>query len=180
MMVSSTAFKVARALADVAFELDLAEPVRREMRAFRSMDEKNPELRDALTKPGIPLKAKQEIVRKIAERSSFSDIVRNFLLLLTERNRLAQLSGIVEAYEGVLDERAGVVRIDVFSAHPLVENVRRRLDGAMREWTGGQVRLSYFVDKGLIGGLKLGIGSTVLDGSIRTELDNMRRELSRL
>ncbi len=178
-MVSSTAVKYARALADVAVELSLAESARGQLKAFRIMNEKNPELRDALRSPGLPLKVKQGIVRKIADRSSFSDIVQNFLLLLVERNRLAQLSGIVEAYERVLDEMAGVVRIEVFSAHPLQERVRRRLDGVLRDLTGGEVRLNYFVDERLIGGLKLCIGSTVLDGSVGTELDNLGRELGR-
>jgi F-type H+-transporting ATPase subunit delta len=179
VMVSSTAVKYARALADVALEQGLAEEARRELRGFGSLHETNEELREALKNPGLPLKVKQEIVREIAGKSSFSGIVLNFLLLLVERNRLGQLAGIVEAYERVLDEKAGVSRIEVFSAHALPEGARRRLAGVMKEQTGGEVRLTYLVDEGLIGGVKLRMGSVVLDGSVRTELENLGRVLSR-
>jgi len=172
-MVSSTAAKYARAFAEVAHERGLAEAARRELLGFATLMETNEELRETLRNPGLPLKVKQEIVRQIADKASFPDIVLNFLLLLIERNRLGQLAGIVEAYEGVLDERAGVSRIEVFSAHSLPEEARRRLVGVMKKLTGGEVRLTYFVDEGLIGGVKLRMGSIVLDGSVRTELENL-------
>ncbi|MEJ2145739.1 MAG: ATP synthase F1 subunit delta [Acidobacteriota bacterium] len=177
-MITSVTMKYAKALAEVAFEVGTAEMVAGQLTEFvKSMDESR-ELSDALANPAYPLLIKQEIVRKVAARMKLQPIVLNFLLLLVERNRIAQLESMRDGFQRVLDDHAGVVQVLVVSSHELPEAVRKGLEQALRRLTGEKVRLEYQLDESLIGGVKLQIGSTVYDGTVRTQLDHLRQELS--
>ncbi len=177
-MITSTTMKYARALAEVAFEIGTAEQIADELSRFVEAMEESRELAAALQNPAYPLAIKQGIVRKVADRMKLEPIVLNFLLLLVERSRISQLEVMREGYQRVLDEHAGVVQVSVSSTHELPDATRKGLEKALRRLTGEKVRLEYGLDESLIGGVKLQIGSTVYDGSVRTQLDQLRQELS--
>lgn len=177
-MISSRSLKFARALAEVAAEEELTRQVDSGLREFQTLVEQHQELRDTLVNPAYPLETKQAITREIAERAGLEQIVINFLCLLLERSKMEDLAEIVEAFQHVLDDMAGVVQVQVFSAHPLDKEVKRRLEGAMAGVTQSDVKLSYELDENLIGGLKVQVGSTVYDGTIQTELQELRRQLA--
>ena len=176
-MLSSTAAKYASALADVAFEQGVSERVGEEIAGFLELDTPHEELQETLANPALPLDVKQNIVRGIAGKAGYHRSVLNFLLVLLERNRIGQLTEILDAYSWVLDERAGIVQIDVLSAYPLGAATKKRLEETMTKVTRKQVKLEYRIDASLIAGLKLQVGSTVFDGTIQTELDQLRRQL---
>lgn len=177
-MITSTTMKYAKALGEVAFEVGIAEKVAGQLTDFAKLMDESRELADAVANPAYPLTVKQEIVRKVAARMKLEPIVLNFLLLLVERNRIAQLESMRDGYQRVLDDHAGVVQVSVVSTYELSDTVRKGLDRALRRLTGEKVRLEYRKDESLIGGIKLQIGSTVYDGSVRTQLDHLRQELS--
>lgn len=176
-MLSSTALKYASALADVAFEQGVSEKVGEELTGFLEIATAHEGLQETLASPVLPLDVKQNIVRGIAGKAGYHRSVLNFLLVLLERNRTGQLAEIMEAYGWVLDERAGIVRVDVLSAYPLGAAMKERLEETMTKVTRKQVKLKYRIDVSLIAGLKLQVGSTVFDGTIQTELDQLRRQL---
>ena len=176
-MLSATATKYASELADVVFEQGISERVREELAGFLEWMTDHQKLRETLASPALPLDVKQSIVREIADKSGYHRSVLNFLLVLLERNRIGQLAEIMDAYNWVLDERAGIVRVDVFSAYPLGTAMKKRLEETMVQVTRKQVKLAYQIDESLIAGLKLQVGSTVFDGTIQTELDQLRRQL---
>ncbi len=177
-MISSTSVKYARALADVAEEMGVARSAGSDLEKFSTTLAKSAELLQALANPAFPLQLKQNVVREVSSRLSLTPIVVNVLLLLTERSRMRQLGEVVEAYQQIMDDSAGVVRVDVVSAVGLSEKIRARLMDTLSAVTGKEIRLEYQQDGELIGGLKLQMGSTVFDGSIRTELEQLRQELS--
>jgi F-type H+-transporting ATPase subunit delta len=177
-MVSSTSMKYARALAEVAAETGTTEEVRRGLEAFREVFRTQQELREVLDNPGIPLAAKRSIVREVAKRMSLAGNLVNFLFVILERSRLHLLDEFSEAYQEVLDEQSGIARVEVRSSHPLETSELDRLKEAMTAITGKTVRLSYEVDQTLLGGVKLQVGSTVYDGTLRTQLEELRRQLA--
>lgn len=176
-MNSSTAAKYASALADICLEQGVSEEVGDELSVFISVLESHEELHQTLFSPALPLDVKQNIVRETAVKAKFHKSTLNFLLVLLERNRIGLLSQILEAYRLLLDERAGIARVNVLSAEPLGVEVRNRLEKAMRRVTGKQVKLEYQIDKSLIAGLKVQVGSTVIDGTVQIELEQLRRQL---
>jgi F-type H+-transporting ATPase subunit delta len=78
----------------------------------------------------------------------------------------------------VLDERAGVVSADVTSARVLADSSKDLIEENLRGITGRQVRVNFDIDENLIGGIVTRIGSTVYDGSIRTQLKELGKRLS--
>lgn len=177
-VVSSTSYKYAEALADVAVETGLSlETVRTQLDGFLDLFSKNEELRSSLLVPAYPLSIKQGIVREISKKLKMEKIVLNFLLVILEKGRIEQIEEIVTAYQSVLDDKAGVVSVDVKSAYQLSSEEQRRLEEAMKKVTGKDVKLSYSVDEELIGGLRLQVGSKVYDGSILSSLEQLRSRM---
>ena len=135
-------------------------------------------MKSTLLVPSYPLAVKQGIVREISQVLKIEKIVLNFLLVLLEKGRIEQIEEVCAAYQGVLDNKAGVVRVDVASASELAPEDQERIAAVMKKVTGKDVKLSYSVDDELIGGLKLQVGSTVYDGSILSSLEQLRSRMT--
>jgi F-type H+-transporting ATPase subunit delta len=78
----------------------------------------------------------------------------------------------------VLDDRAGVLAARVTTARPISQETREAIEAKLRNVSGKQVRVEFQTDSGLIGGLVTRIGSTVYDGSIRTQLELLATKLA--
>jgi len=96
-----------------------------------------------------------------------------------DRGRIGQLSEIREAFETLLDQRLGFMRAEVTSAQTLDASQRERLEAQLTRISGKSIRPFYAVDAALVGGVIARIGSTVYDGSVRGQLESLRRKLTR-
>jgi F-type H+-transporting ATPase subunit delta len=103
----------------------------------------------------------------------------NFLRLLVDRQRLAALPEIARAFRALSDERAGRVRGKVVSATPLGEEMLRHLARTLEAITQAKVVLQAEVDPAVLGGVSAQVGSVLYDGTLRTELEEIRRALKR-
>jgi F-type H+-transporting ATPase subunit delta len=104
-------------------------------------------------------------------------LARHFLRMLLTKGRLGALAEIVEEYRTLADEQAGVLRAAVTSAAPLTEADTERLRGLLGARFGKSIVLTAVVDPGLIAGLIVRIGSLSFDGSIRSQLAAIHRQL---
>jgi F-type H+-transporting ATPase subunit delta len=136
------------------------------------------ELRIALVTPAIQNARKREVVGRLLERIPVARAVRNFIYVLINHRRIAMLREIREAFELLVDERLGFVRAEVRSATPLDERRSASLEAALSRLTGKKMRLSFAVDSGLLGGAVARIGSTIYDGSVRGQIQQLRRQLT--
>ena len=96
---------------------------------------------------------------------------------MIDRRRTDLLGEVAEAFETAVDERLGFLRAKVTSATPLSEAHRRETEQALSEVTGKRVRADFDVDPSLIGGVVARIGSTIYDGSVRSQLETLRQRL---
>ena len=178
-MASSRARRYARALSQVAVEVGRETRVQEDLVSFGTALEASTELVETLMSPAIPFAPKRRIVEGLADRLALAEITVNFILVLLENGRIGEYDEYVEAYTQVTDQRAGVVRGVVTSARSLDGEVRSRLESVLSEISQAQVRLAFEEDESLIGGLKITVGSVIYDGSIRTQLEEVRRRISR-
>jgi F-type H+-transporting ATPase subunit delta len=148
-----------------------------QLKAFEQALAESTELRHVLLSPAVPGARKRAVVAKLAGRMGISPLIRNFLYVVIGHRRTQILGEIREAAEALLDERMGVVRADVASAVELAGPQRAALAAALGRATGKRVRMEFSVDPGLLGGVKARIGSTVYDGTVRGQLEGLRREL---
>lgn len=178
MIFSSVSLKYARALADVALENKVHEQVLHELSTFAQLLTTHEDLRDTFANPALPFATKRGIVEELGKRMSLSKVVINFVLVLLEKARIRQFEQMVGAYQRVLDERQGIILAEVFSVQAVNDSIKQRLHDAVSRLTGKRVKMNYHQDASLIGGIKMQIGSTVFDGSIQTQLDEIRKRLA--
>jgi F-type H+-transporting ATPase subunit delta len=107
-----------------------------------------------------------------------SRITRNFLFVLVDHRRIAELTGILHSFEIIADERMGFAHAEVAAARDLTEAQREALHAQLERMTGKRIRMRVSVDGSLIGGVVARIGSTVYDGSVRGQLDSLGRRLA--
>jgi F-type H+-transporting ATPase subunit delta len=176
-MRSALALRYARALADAVGAVD-PQTVVRDLQAFESALETSQDLRVALESPAVQRARKRAVVTRLAKALALSDLVRRFLMVLIDHRRTAVLAEIPEAFETVMDERLGVVRLDVVSARELTPAERNDLTAGFSRASGRQARARYTVREDLIGGVWAQVGSTVFDGSVRGQLEAIKRRLA--
>jgi F-type H+-transporting ATPase subunit delta len=177
-MTSSIIRKYGHALVEVAAEQGKSDQVLAQLRVFHSLLGEHKDLSEVLNNPALPFSSKRTIVAGIAPQIPLDPIVANLVLILLKTARLKQFGEVVEAYDEALDEQRGVVRATVYSASGLDRLTRSRLESTLTDQTGHAVRLDYVQDKSLIGGIRVQVGSTVFDGSIRSQLEQIRDQLA--
>jgi F-type H+-transporting ATPase subunit delta len=168
--------RYAKALLSIGIEKKEYESYSTQLAQFASLLEYR-DLRETLDNPSIPHSKRKALFEEFLTRLRPSGMVKNFLLLLLDRNRISALPAISREYQAISDDHAGRIRAAVTSASPLDPASLNRLKEAIEKKTGKQVLLQQQTDPDLIAGMVTKIGSIVYDGSIRTSLQQMRQSL---
>lgn len=178
-MTSSAVFtRYARALADVALESGQEERVSHDLEIYREIFRAVPELLPAFDSPAVPREAKDRLLAGLLERHPVCRIAANFLRVLLENHRLRHFDEIFQRFVRVVHERKGIVFAQVRSATALSAEETEVLRAGLARATGRKIALEARAEPELLGGLIVQIGSTVYDGSIRTQLEELGRRLA--
>ena len=179
MKSSAAARRYARALFSLAQEEGNVAEVKNELAQFSAMIEQNAELHRALFRPIHPAAERRAVLLGVCERMGMRPIVLNLFSFLVDQRRLIDFEGIRDEYERLADEAAGRTKASVVSAAPLSDRDRERLERALSARSGGVVELDVDVDPSLIGGVIAKMGALVFDGSLRTQLNQLRASLTK-
>ena len=177
MSLRTSANRYAKALFDVALaeNADLAQ-VDRDLDAVVAMLKTSPDLAAASNR-GLTDAARKSLIEAVAKAMNLTTPVTKLLVLLAQDRKFSYLPDLAAAYRERLLAHQNVVRAEVTSAAPLSAEKTRALEESLSKVTGKTVELSVRVDPELLGGVVATIGSTVYDGSVRTQLAQMRQEL---
>ncbi len=173
----SIARRYARALFGMGVDAGNFEALGREIGDLAGLWSSSPELRQTIENPVFKPSEKRAILEQILPRLAPTPEVQRLVLLLLERRRIVLLPGIARAYRDLADAHTGRVRARVTSAEPLGPVALDRVRLSLEERTGKKVILETAVDADLIGGVVARVGDLVLDGSVRTQLDDLRQKL---
>lgn len=176
---SAAARRYAKALLALAREGEQVDAVREELVGFASLVEQMPALEQVLARPLFPAAQRRAVLDRLTERLGLSPLLRNFCAFLIDQRRMIELSAIRSAYERLADEAAGRTHAEVISAGPLADDELGRVREALARHTGGEVEVSVRVEPDLIGGVIARVGDLVFDGSLRTQLAQVRASLTR-
>jgi F-type H+-transporting ATPase subunit delta len=179
-MANDTVFapRYARAFASVAAKQGLnLLAARQQMKDFADLLEESHDLREILMDPSIPGDQKLSVMDALAERLGMMREVRNFLAIIMDHQRLGELTLILSAYDQVAAVDLGITEAEVSTVHELQGEERAELEAQIAKLAGTKVRIAYKLDSALLGGAVVKIGSTVYDGSVRTQLEQMKRAL---
>jgi F-type H+-transporting ATPase subunit delta len=170
LSANAIARRYAKALVQLAAEEGAMDQFSGELARVQSLFSAHPEIGSLLSNPAYGIEAKLDTLRELADKLSLSVTIRNFLLLLQERNRMICLDDILSGYSVLADELSGIVRPVITSALPLDDAKIAEIKAALEKSTGKKVILNVEIDPALIGGVVTKIGDKVLDGSVKTQL----------
>jgi F-type H+-transporting ATPase subunit delta len=122
---------------------------------------------------------RKKVLEVVLEKSPFGDLVKNFLRLLLDKNRIGGIQGISDYYAKLTDEISNITRADIVTAKPLKKEARDKLSVVLAGLTSKEVKIKVKEDESLIGGLVVRIGDLVLDGSVKAQLRGLKESLKR-
>ena len=148
-----------------------------ELFAWVDLIDGNKELNSVFGNPSIQLTQKENILNELIARMKPSNATANFLRVLLQNGRLMNIGAIAERFKAELAERSGNVSAKVTTARPLSDAQSNDLKANLEQLTGKKVKLDLNIDTELLGGVVAQVGSTIYDNSVRTQLENLRKQI---
>jgi F-type H+-transporting ATPase subunit delta len=168
--------RYATALFNAAVAEDVLDQVHGDVTSFSAVLDQEPAFRVFLGSMRVTADEKHDlVVRAIAERAS--GLFVKFVLLLINKKRIAEYSGIAAAFEALYEAHHNIVRVNVVTAVPLDAELERRAKETIERRTGKTARLEKHIDPSIIGGMLMIADGQIIDGSIRSQLADLRQNL---
>ncbi|CCH55643.1 ATP synthase F1, delta subunit [Fibrisoma limi BUZ 3] len=174
MAVSTVAFRYAKSLLDLAQEMNLTDVVYKDMMLFKGTVEESRPLMVMLKNPIVRTEKKYAVLNAVFA-SRVNPVSMTFFQIITRKNREAIMDAIANEYIRLYNEMKGIEWATVVTTVPLTDELRERFKTTVAEMTGGKlVELDEKIDSRLIGGYVLRVGDQQIDGSIRSQLNELR------
>lgn len=177
MKKSAVAKRYAKALIELGQEEKRYKEIGKELRDISTVFAANPELRKFAQNPMYKLEDRQGLVQKAADVLEISDTVKRFLAILIETGGIGIIEDISAAYSILEDELSGKIKVRVESASELDNSRIQEINKKLSQLTGKEVILTVEKNPALIGGLVFKIGNTILDGSIKAQLERVKEKI---
>jgi ATP synthase F1 delta subunit len=166
-----------RSLFEVAKEQGKLDEIKEQLGQFSDALEGDRELAVFFFSPYFSTPEKQDGLKKLVD--GMEPILLNFLEVLIENHRLPAIHRIRRQYDALWDEEMKILPVEVTSAVELDEGTVQHLGDRIGEQTGRRVQLTSTVDPDILGGIVLRVGNSILDASIRSRLNQLRREVAK-
>ena len=167
---TETSERYSRALFEVSKEAGELEKIEADIKNFQSLHDSSVEFKNFIENPTNTIEVQNKILNSLSEKLSFSKNLKNFFLLLIKKRRIFFVKKIVESFLRLCSKKRGEIKATLISSKELtsveLENISKELSLSM----GSTIKFDYKVDKDLIGGLKLQLGSFMIDTSIKNKL----------
>ena len=171
--------RYAKALLLIGKEDGRTETYRTELSGIAELLARESSLQQAICNPLYDATSRKRVLGAVINQLKLTGVMSSFLLLLLDKGRFGFLADINDCYQKFADELKGIARAGVISARPLSPEIVKKIKSALSQKTGMDVLLEMEDDPALIGGIVTKIGDLVFDGSIRTQLLNMRESLKK-
>ena len=146
----------------------------RELFEFAEFFQDNEDFRKVASNPIFALEDRKKILEIVLDKSNFSGLMKSFLNLLLDKNRIEAIEAIADHYSGLTDAVSGVARAEIITAMPLKNEVLGGIEKSLEGLTSKKIKAEIREDKDLIGGIVVRIGDLVLDGSVRAQLEGLK------
>jgi F-type H+-transporting ATPase subunit delta len=171
--------RYASAFADVVTDTKLStDAIDRQLTDFLATWDGSAELRTFFVNPALPAKQKVEILDKLNAQLGMQKELRNLIAVLINNDRIGHVKEVAAAYRGILQERLGIHPAEIVTARELSPEERNILTAQVGRLAGGRVDANFTLDKSLLGGAVVRIGSTVYDGSVKGRLERLKEALT--
>lgn len=177
MPTSRVASRYASALLTSALQANILDDVRKDVHVLRTALTASRELLNVLKSPIVRYEQKKQALTNIFA-DKLAPLTMHFLLLLLDKRREGELPSILAAFNELYNQHKGIVEVKVLSAVELDDAQKNAILDKVKRYTGKSVVPSYSIDKALIGGFLVKMGDTVLDGTVKHQLENLKKALA--
>lgn len=177
MAQSRVATRYATALFQEAQQKGALETVMGDIRGLKTMLKDSRDFALFVTSPIIKASQKQIAIKALSARTDFAPLTNNFLALLVEKSRIAELSNILDAFEVLYNGVNNILPVEVTSAIELDAAQKESLLKKLEAQTGKKPQPTYLVNPTLIGGFTVKIGDSMMDSSIKHQLSLLKKRL---
>ncbi|MCK5696358.1 MAG: F0F1 ATP synthase subunit delta [Desulfobacula sp.] len=171
--------RYAKALILIGQEDGQAEQYNAELESIVGLFDTQVDFETALINPLFNKNDRKKVLEAVLAATDLSAIMKSFLILLFDKGRIGFLREIASYYKDLADELKGVVKASIVSATELSSEAVDKIKEALSKKTGKTIALNVEQDPSLIGGVVTKIGDLVMDGSVKTQLMNMRETLKK-
>ena len=176
-MKTSVARRYAKALIEIGKETGEYGVYGKEVRTVYAAFESAPELYKALLNPMFPIEDRIGLTERVSYALKLSKPVERFLGILIRARKIRLLSDIAEAYSKLEDDISGRIKVTVLSPVDMdastLDEIKKKIGAA----TGKEAVVSCSKDASLIGGMVVKVGNTILDGSLKTQIERMKEKI---
>ena len=167
---TETAERYSRALFEVSKEAGELEKVESDIKNFQLLLNSNKEIKNFIKDPTQNFGQQINMINFLSEKLRFSKNLKNFFLLLIDKRRIFFIEKITESFLRLCSQKRGEIKASLISSKELSESELKIISKDLSNSIGSNLKFDYKVNKELIGGLKLQLGSFMIDTSIKNKL----------
>jgi F-type H+-transporting ATPase subunit delta len=179
MSAGSLARRYARAVIDLGQVQGNLDKLGEDLRSMSNAMKASPELMDLLTNPVAKKSDRKKVVGALLERFAAHQTSKNLANLLLDGERMAAVPSISREVDAMIEARAGRVSAEVTSAQTLTAAQVASITQGLEKLSGKKIVLTKKEDPSILGGVIAKVGDVIYDGSVRSQLRNLRDELQR-
>jgi len=175
--VSGMAGRYATALFELALESNAVDQVQSDLKAFDALVAANPDLERLVRSPVFTAEEQTKALVAILDKAGIKGIAANFLRVVAANRRLFAVREIIRGINALIARHKGEVTAQVTVAETLNDARLSEIRDALKSVTGKDVQVDVTVDPSIIGGLKVKLGSRMVDASLRTKLNSIKHAM---
>ena len=166
--------RYASALYDLAAEKKIVDSVLKDLELLQKCIQESEDLKLLVKSPLIASNDKLNIFEKILSKKKADVLTNTFLKVISSNKRFAKLSSIISQFMNINFQKRGNVFADVTSADELSDNQKNVIKDQLKSILGERLFLNFYIDKKILGGLIVKIGSKMIDSSLLTKINKLK------
>ena len=166
--------RYASALYDLASEKKLVDPVLNDLSLFKNLLIENKDLNLIVKSPLVNSQDKLSILAELIKKISANQITLTFFKVLEKNKRFSNLLSIINQFININSQKRGNVFADITSADELNDEKKINIKNQLKNILGNKLSLSFDVDKNIIGGLIVKVGSKMIDTSLANKINKIK------
>jgi F-type H+-transporting ATPase subunit delta len=171
--------RYARALFTLGNEEDSIQEYGTELEEFTRYCRENPEFWQAVSNPIFAVEDRKKVLQFVLDRSDFSLVVKSFLKLLLDKDRMGNIEEITLYYNRLTDEVSNIAHAEIITARPFKKKTLENVLKTLEDLTSRKIIPDVKIFPELIGGIIVKIGDLVLDGSVKAQLEGLKESFKR-
>jgi F-type H+-transporting ATPase subunit delta len=173
-IISGMAGRYATALFELALETKAVDQVQSDLNAFDALVASSPDLARLVRSPAFSAEEQARALAALLDKAGLTGIAANFLKVVATNRRLFAVHDMIRAFNALVAQHRGEVTAQVTVAETLNDARMNEIRDALKQVTGKDVKVDVTVDPSIIGGLKVKLGSRMVDASLRTKLNSIK------